>query len=267
MSVPYPYKTQSFGVIEHSPPLPPQLISPFWSGVMLQGSPGPFGWVQGNWVVPSVMGDPSKPQTPTVAFTWVGIDGYGTTAEPATDLAQAGTEEVGEWVNGMNQTVYTAWSELLPNQQLPQAWPDIHVNANDEFFAEVSVGFAASPDVLPGYYMILWMGDFQTHASIGPSYIQLNDTRILGKTVEWIMEREQTSANQYSELANFGNAKVFYGTLARQANAPRHKGWVNCCGVGSALVNMTSDGTASGTKLSTVNLNGGTINFTWGAFQ
>ena len=93
-----------------------------------------------------------------------------------------------------------------------------------------------------------------------------------GSEAEWIIERPTLCDNQgncsLADLANFGNVAVFTtNILARRSNSPRHQGYSGCCGPGSFLINMTSDGTATGTTLDTVNLNSGTTNFIWSAFH
>ena len=94
-----------------------------------------------------------------------------------------------------------------------------------------------------------------------------------GSEAEWIMERPGECDSQgnnctLAELADFGNVAVFTeNQLAQRSNSGRRQGYSGCCGTGSFLINMTSDGTATGTALDSVNPNGGAIDFVWSAFH
>jgi Peptidase A4 family len=272
-----PYFPRKFGVIEFNGNNVP-LTSPIWSGVELRGSPGSFGLVQGTWTVPSVTGEAN---TTTAVSTWVGIDGDSNTPG-GSDLAQAGTLQSLQVISGMQVQSNLAFSQLLPNQTAGQVFVNFQPNPHDQIYAQVSIGDAGGLDILPGSYMLVCLEDIQQRTAVvcyldengNPSntgFTPLGTTSIVGDTVEWVIERPQQCTSQSNcppaDLANFGNVSVFQSTLARRANAPRHGGWVNCCGAGSFLMNMTSDGTATGTPLDTVNLNGGTINFDWLAFH
>lgn len=237
-----------------------------WSGVELTGSSGPFAWVSAWWTVPTVTGETSKQ---TNSSTWVGIDGDNTT-----DLAQAGTEQDAFGTGSSTVTTYRAWTQLLPNQPTESVLTGISVNPGDQVFTEVWVGPAGgSPSLTNPSFMVVCMENLTSSGSACFNYTQIGSTVIGGSEAEWIMERPGTSCDSsgnctLSELANFGNVAVFTtNVMARRPNSGRHQGYVGCCGTGSFLINMTSDGTATGTTLDTTNTTGGTINFVWSAFH
>jgi len=237
-----------------------------WSGVELRGASGPFAWVSAWWTVPTVTGE-SKTQTNS--STWVGIDGDGTT-----DLAQAGTEQDAFGTGNATVTTYRAWTELLPNQPTESVLTGIAINPGDQVFTEVWIGPAGgSPSLTKPFFMVVCMMNLTSSGGACFNYTPVGSTIIGGSEAEWIMERPgQCDGNgnncTLSDLANFGNATVFTtNVLARRSNSGRHQGYVGCCGSGSFLINMTSDGTATGTTLDTTNTTGGTINFVWSAFH
>ncbi|MBV9578884.1 MAG: hypothetical protein JO057_09865 [Chloroflexi bacterium] len=239
-----------------------------WSGVELRGSGGPFAWVSAWWNVPSVTGESN---TQTNSSTWVGIDGDNTN-----DLAQAGTEQDALGTGGTLVTTYRAWTELLPNQPTESVLTNLSINPGDQVFTEVWIGSAGGGPSLtaPNPFMVVCMENLTTSGGACFNYTPLAGTVVGGSEAEWIMERPSTGCDSQgnnctlADLANFGNVAVFTtNVLARRSNSPRHGGYTSCCGNGSFLIDMSSDGTASGTTLDTVNLNGGTINFTWSAFH
>jgi hypothetical protein len=239
-----------------------------WSGVELRGSGGPFAWVSSWWVVPNVAGE-SNAQTNS--STWVGIDGDNTK-----DLAQAGTEQDAFGTGNMTVATYRAWTELLPNQPTESVLSGLTINPGDQVFTEVWIGSAGGGPSLTAAspFMVVCLENLTSSAGACFNYTPLAGTVVGGSEAEWIMERpSENCGNQgnnctLSDLANFGNVTVFTtNMLARRSNSPRHGGYSGCCGTGSFLINMTSDGTATGTTLDTVNLNGGTINFDWSAFH
>ena len=238
-----------------------------WSGVELRGSGGPFAWVSSWWVVPSVTGESN---TQTNSSTWVGIDGDSTT-----DLAQAGTEQDAFGTGNALVTTYRAWTELLPNQPTELVVSSLAINPGDQIFAEVWIGSAGgSPSLTaPTPFMVVCLEDMTSSGSACFNYTPLAGTVVGGSEAEWIMERPGECDSQgnnctLAELADFGNVAVFTeNQLAQRSNSGRHQGYSGCCGTGSFLINMTSDGTATGTALDSVNLNGGAINFVWSAFH
>ena len=237
-----------------------------WSGVELRGASGPFAWVSAWWTVPTVTGE-SKTQTNS--STWVGIDGDGTT-----DLAQAGTEQDAFGTGSATVTTYRAWTELLPNQPTESVLTGISISPGDQVFTEVWIGPAGGgPSLTNPIFMTVCMINMTTSGGACFNYTTVGSTVIGGSEAEWIMERpSQCDSNgnncTLSDLANFGNANVFTtNVMARRSNSGRHQGYVGCCGTGSFLINMTSDGTATGTTLDTTNTTGGSINFVWSAFH
>lgn len=236
-----------------------------WSGVELRGASGPFAWVSAWWNVPSVSGE-SKTQTKS--STWVGIDGDSTT-----DLAQAGTEQDAFGTGTGTVTSYYAWSELLPNQPTESALTGVAISPGDQVFTEVWLGPAGgSPSLTSSFFMVVCLENLTTSGGACFDYTPVGSTVIGGSEAEWIMERTSTCDSAGSctpaDLANFGTVSTFTtNVLARRSNAGRHQGYIGCCGAGSFLINMTSDGSATGTTLDTTNTNGGTINFQWSAFH
>lgn len=234
-----------------------------WSGVELRGSGGPFAWVSSWWLVPNVTGEAS---TQTNSSTWVGVDGDNTT-----DLAQAGTEQDAFGAGGATVTTFRAWTELLPNQPTESVLSGVAINPGDQIFTEVWIGSAGgSPSLTaPSPFMVVCLENLTTSGGACFNYTSLAGTVVGGSEAEWIMERPTEcvgSSCSLAELANFGNVTVFNANIsARRSNSAQHQGYSACCGTGSFLINMTSDGTSTGTSLDTVNLNGGTINFSWSA--
>jgi hypothetical protein len=230
-----PYTTPAFGNIGTAQNGPQ--TSETWSGVQLPSSAVPFGFglVQAVWTVPKVMDVGSGTAFMSV---WVGI------SDDNTDLAQAGTAVEAAESGGMLMTTYYAWTELLPNQTKNQVLTEIPVGPGEQFSAQVAIGFAADPDVLPGYFMISCLGIFPAGAGVCYNYTPLGSTAntFSGSQVEWILERSSNCDSSGNctpyDLPKFGNVTVFTSTLARLANAARHSGWVNCCGAGSSLINM-----------------------------
>lgn len=245
---------------------------PGWSGVELT-SGGPYAWIWGTWVVPSVTGEGNGETFCGLSATWLGIDGDNTT-----DLAQAGTEQDACPAADMDLTAYRAWTELLPGQQAESVLTNITVSPGDVVFLElwigqIGTGFATVTG--KDLFMILCLG--VTTSGEEPAggacfnYTPLAGAVVSGATAEWIMERptyydSSSGTTSLTELANFGNVTVFEGDLAaKRSGTLRGQGYVGCCGAGSSLINMTSDGTPLGTTLDTVNTSGGTINFVWAA--
>jgi hypothetical protein len=254
-----PYVRHDYGNTRNGP-----ATSNNWSGVELRGTAGPFAWVSAWWNVPVVTGE-SKTQTNS--STWVGIDGDGTN-----DLAQAGTEQDAFGTGNATVTTYRAWTELLPNQPTESVIPNLTINPGDQVFTEVYIANAGGSPSLNGAFMTVCLENLSSSGSYCFGYTSLGGTRIGGSEAEWITERPSLCDSKgnctLAELANFGNVPVFTtNVLARRSNSARHQGYVGCCGSGSFLINMTSDGTATGTILDTVNLDSGTINFKWAAFH
>jgi len=238
-----------------------------WSGVELRGSSGPFAWVSSWWVVPNVTGETNAQ---TNSATWVGIDG-----DNLTDLAQAGTEQNAFGTGNSLVTTFYAWTELLPNQPTESVLSGLTINPGDTIFTEVWIGSPGGAPSLtaPDLNMTVCLENLTSNAGACFKYTPLGSTVVGGSEAEWIMERPGEDCDSQgnctlSDLANFGNVTVFTTNfLARRSNSGNHQGYTFCCGADSFLINMTSDGTASGTTLDTVNLNGGTINFAWSAFH
>lgn len=237
-----------------------------WSGVELTGTSGPFAWVSAWWTVPSVTGETN---TQTNSSTWVGIDGDSTT-----DLAQSGTEQDAFGTGSALVTTYRAWTELLPNQPTESVLTGISISPGDQIFTEVWVGPAGgSPSLTNPSFMVVCMEDLTTSGGACFNYTPLGSTIIGGSEAEWIMERPGENCDSsghctLAELANFGNVSVFTtNVMARRPDSGKNQGYVGCCGTGSFLINMTSDGSSTGTTLDTTNTTGGTINFQWAAFH
>jgi len=238
-----------------------------WSGVELTGSGGPFAWVSSWWVVPSVTGETNAQ---TNSSTWVGIDG-----DHLQDLAQAGTEQDAFGTGNSTVTTFRAWTQLLPNQPTESAISGFTPSPGDTIFTEVWIGSpGGSPSLTaPDLNMVVCIQDLTSNAGACFNDTPLGSTVVGGSEAEWIMERPSECDSQGNncspaELANFGNVVVFTTNFfAQRSNSGKNQGYSSCCGLGSSLINTTSDGTASGTALDTVNLNGGTINFVWSAFH
>jgi Peptidase A4 family/Repeat of unknown function (DUF346) len=90
-----------------------------------------------------------------------------------------------------------------------------------------------------------------------------------GVTAEWIMERPHYNScgwsgctSGYHNLADYGTVQMTYA----EAGSPSYFSSHVCCDVNGTPITMTSDGTPSGTVLSSVSSpNNTTVNFTYHA--
>jgi len=171
--------------VQAGPTYPSFATSYNWSGYVSTASAKTYDGVYGTWVLPGVY----NPDNSTNSSFWVGLDGYG-----LTDLVQAGTSsDCWDWwiFSGCD---YSAWTEVLPNQQTSQG-VDLSPNQEDLMAVEVWIAvpdvFAPSgftPPVPDGDYAIFAITDLtQNQQTIVNT--NLNGTYFNGSEAEWIMER------------------------------------------------------------------------------
>jgi hypothetical protein len=162
---------------------------------------------------------------------------------------------------------YYAWSEFLPQQPTEQISSGLAVSPGDEVFAEVFVANAGGSPDLKGAFGVFWL---EVNGIYSPIYTPVGTTVVGGGTAEWIMERPTLcgdpactpSKSPDANLASYGSASIFYGE-ARRSRSPQHRGYSNCCELGSIRISMVN---GSGTTLSTPWMpDGATAGFIWNA--
>ena len=156
-----------------------------WCGYEAQGANGTYSSVHGAWYVPDIIS--GEPGYRTNSGLWVGLDGY----VGATDLVQAGTAQNYLDLDNLNFANYYAWTEVVPNQPNGQPLP-LNISAGDQMFVDVWVSDGQANFLV---------ADDATNESV-VTHTALGNTKVLGKTAAWIMERP-TSAGNYSELSMF----------------------------------------------------------------
>ena len=179
-----------------------------WSGYMSENYFRNFSAVYGQWNVPSIVACESN--TTTYSSFWVGLDGYA-----SGDLVQDGTEQNCTDVLGIfNFTSYSAWEQLLPNQQYSQG-VSLSPNPGDSFWALAWVGDANRAYDPNGAYAWFNMWDVSQRQGVLLGFA-LNGTYYYGYTAEWIMERPCLSVNssglctQFAQLSDYGFAVMSY---------------------------------------------------------
>ena len=213
-----------------------------WSGGLLlnpdTSGKDPFKQVQAQWVVPSVT-PPVSGDGFWASVTWVGVDGYG-----SSDVMQLGTAQFVTTSGGVVSTNTFAWIEWFTYgwQQL-----SFSVNAGDTIFASIMNG-SVQDGVLQATGRITNVTQGTTTA---PVVSAPPGTIFQGNVAEWIMERPTFSA--LASIPKFSEV-TFRGT--------------NVCSQGGNYysnatqgVNMTSDGSSTGTLYCTGSANPATS--TW----
>lgn len=190
-----------------------------WSGFIATGSSGTYKLVVGDWLVPSVLGEPL---VWTYSSLWIGLDGYlDGSGNPCTnttcDVIQDGTEQdVFTYdVFGMQFQVasYYPWAEIFP--ELEQPLP-LQVNPLDEIFSEVWF------DGTNGWFYIedvTTASSIEAYQSLKGALAQApgSTATFVGNTAEWIMERP-TINGVLPDLALYDVMRtyphfVFYATM------------------------------------------------------
>jgi len=105
---------------------------------------------------------------------WPGIDGYG-----SGDVLQAGVEVDAFCWLGITASFYSAWIEWFPNSSVRVSSPVI--NPGDLIFVEV---WNTSPTTGFAYFYNETTGETAEYSLTAPS-----GTRLVGSSVEWIVER------------------------------------------------------------------------------
>lgn len=169
-----------------------------WSGYVDFGSYRGFTAVYGQWNVPTVVACESN--TTTYSSFWVGLDGDG-----LSDLVQDGTEHDCTDIWGIfNFYSYSAWEELLPNQQYEQT-VSLSISPGDSFWALAFVGDAYHNYNPNGGYAWFNMWDLSKRQGVLVGQA-LNGTFYYGYEAEWIMERPLLSNGNFAELSDYSLA-------------------------------------------------------------
>jgi hypothetical protein len=171
----------SSGFLQPSLPIPVVSIAGNWAGYVAASNlffPQPtVTAVSGSWTVPTVKDTGSN----AYSSVWIGIGGQFDTS-----LIQTGTEQ--DYVNGA--PAYTAWYEMLPNNEVPIN--SIRISPGDKMQASISL---ADPNTNTWSISI----EDQTSGESFQQNFQYNSGKL---SAEWIVERPQIN-NALANLANF----------------------------------------------------------------
>jgi hypothetical protein len=174
-----------------------------WSGFVAQSSNGSYRSVQGEWTVPSVLGEVKvvieggRPTIvtgpPTYSALWVGLDGNNTN-----DLVQAGTEQNAQSLPLFGTaTSYFAWTEICGLTSGCQPMNQVlSVSPNDGMDVSVYVGDSAGNLNPAGDYAWFYVYVYTATSAQGMSFSTYLGTSFgfTGNSAEWIMERPFISA-------------------------------------------------------------------------
>lgn len=228
-----------------------------WSGFELRGATGTYDWVTGTWNVPSVTGETNAH---TYSAFWIGLDGDG-----VSDLVQAGTEQ--ENYNflsvrfSLSISVYSAWTEFLPQQGTEQQIANFPINPGDEIFCEVWVGNAGSGPTLSGALGVFLLENLTTSEAVAVD-TRVGTTVVGGSEAVWIMERPSLGT-ALTDLADYASARMF-NAYARKANSPPQRGYVPYQGANNLQITMIN----GATTLSTVTpIDTDSMRFQWQHFH
>ena len=168
-----------------------------WSGGVVYAPKGQaFKWVEGDWTVPSVAA-PTNPITgrPVPGWyycaSWIGIDGDG-----SFDVLQAGVEcEVFQSGTAITHVIYPWWEWApAPEYQITNLTfsPGDHVS--------MLICSAAGPGSTTAtvYFYNLTTGASTSFSPTAPA-----DTKLVGNSAEWIVERPSIGG-VLTELADYG---------------------------------------------------------------
>jgi hypothetical protein len=174
-----------------------------WSGFVAQGSNGSYRLAQGEWTVPSVLGEVKivyEGRLPTVvtgpqtySALWVGLDGNNTK-----DLVQAGTEQNAQSLPLFGTaTSYFAWTEVCSLESGCQPMQEVlSVGPNDGMDVSVYVGDSAGNLDPSGGYAWFYVYVYTATSAQGMSFPTSLGTGFgfTGNSAEWIMERPYITA-------------------------------------------------------------------------
>lgn len=188
-----------------------------WAGYAATGSTGSVSFVNGSWIVPTIVGKcPTKAQ---YSSFWVGIDGFSSST-----VEQTGTDS--DCSHG--KAVYYAWYEFYPSPSVKIS--SLTISAGDTILASVSYSTSTSKFTVS-------LADHTT----GKSFSTTGSVSSAQRTsAEWIAEAPSGSRGILS-LADFGT--VDFG--ADYTSLP-----ATC----SATISGTTAVLGSQTSLSSINM-------------
>jgi hypothetical protein len=190
-----------------------------WSGAAHFSPAGkPYGFVGGQWTVPSPN---STPDGAYYASEWVGIDGWG-----SSDVLQAGTETQITKVWFITAKQVYAWWEWFPSGEVKIS--NLPVSAGDIMYCLI----CADSDTHATFYYSNQSQGVGTRFDVTAP----GSTKLMGNVAEWIVERP-TVGGSVANLTDYG-ACYFDECIAGGSGSVDNLG-------GSSLITMTGTGGAS----------------------
>jgi hypothetical protein len=189
--------------------------TPNWSGYILPSDNAIFTDVSAEWTVP-ILNCTDTPNS--LAFTWVGIGGYGwPTGGKSGTLLQTGTND--ECVNGVQED-FGWWEEYPSVPNYSRGFNDYPVSPGDLMEAYVYQTTSGSWETLlnnltTGLSAIMVTGEGWGVEPTGASYFTFQGTTTGlsysgGYTAEWIVEDPgNASGSGLAPFANFGSVTFF----------------------------------------------------------
>ncbi len=173
-----------------------------WSGESLVNNVtafggGAFNQVLGLWALPAVQQAVGTCSGTDVSAVWVGLDGA---KGAGSDVLQAGTEgDVTCAYGASTQDIYP-WFEWYPDYSYEIT--NFPLSAGSSVFVSVQATSAAAGQAM---FVNLATGNYTTTPISAPA-----GTRLIGNSVEWIMERPTLENNQLGTLSDFGVVMMCY---------------------------------------------------------
>jgi len=168
----------------------------------------PYVVVSGEWVVPSVTGEPNVQDDS--AF-WVGMDGFNTG-----DVLQDGTEQQAFSINiigvQFSITSYYGWAEFFPLYE--QRITNFTVRPGDHMLGVVWMADSAGTPSVSGTTGICYLQNLTTGIGTFSYIAPPPGTVFTGSTAEWIMERP-TVNGAFTDLSDYSAASMFNAYATR----------------------------------------------------
>jgi hypothetical protein len=180
------------------------MTSDHWSGGLVNAPMGQsFVGIQADWVIPNVY--PTQPLTLNRQYEcgiWIGLDGYGETANGP--LCQAGVTSEVDVLGGNIYRKFYHWWEWVPSDPNLPSGPatvtDVPVSAGD--FVTLAI---CAPKVGSRSAMVYFTNNTSGHSTSYEIYPPDQNTRLVGNCAEWIVEARDTYI-----LAEYG--EVFFSS-------------------------------------------------------
>ncbi len=158
---------------------------------------GAFKQVVGLWQLPAVQQAVGTCGGTDMSALWVGIDGANGVSA---DVLQAGTEGDVACVDGASAQVTYPWFEWYPAYTLEIA--NFPLMAGSSVFVSVQ---ATSATAGQASFVNLETGAYTSTPISAPA-----GTRLMGNSVEWVMERPTLANNRLGTLSDFGVVMMCY---------------------------------------------------------